>query len=324
MPGRQSPRRYFKEVRFRQIRALIEIADKGSFAEAARHMQLSTPSVWRQVRALETEFGVPLVNAQGRQLELTEHGRLLTELATPLVEGFHSLKRQFADRSGRLPRRLHLVVPTTILNGTLRDVIREYRELNPQVGLQLTDMPSRSAWEALAEGQADIALVNAPQGDQIPHTLEQTPLARFPFQISVPSGHPLLKTTRLTLRDVLRHPVILFGDNSSARLQFDHRVARAGLSSQVQIAMTAGNLSIMLQYAALGLGVVFLTRSSFEATPLPPGLPPLVCRDVSHLLGFEQMVLLKRRRHHELPHVRQFRELVCSRFGSSSAKAATR
>jgi len=51
-PKPSDDRRYFKEVRFRQIRALFEIARHGTFAAASRSLGMATPSVWRQVRAL--------------------------------------------------------------------------------------------------------------------------------------------------------------------------------------------------------------------------------------------------------------------------------
>jgi molybdate transport repressor ModE-like protein len=64
--GKAEDRRYFKEVRFRQIRALFEISRQGSFAAAARSLGMATPSVWRQVRALEDDYGVRFVTAKGR------------------------------------------------------------------------------------------------------------------------------------------------------------------------------------------------------------------------------------------------------------------
>ena len=64
--GAGEERRYFKEVRFRQIRALFEISRQGSFAAAARSLGMATPSVWRQVRALEDDYGVRFITAKGR------------------------------------------------------------------------------------------------------------------------------------------------------------------------------------------------------------------------------------------------------------------
>ena len=74
--GKAEDRRYFKEVRFRQIRALFEISRQGSFAAAARSLGMATPSVWRQVRALEDDYGVRFVTAKDRATVMSAGGVL--------------------------------------------------------------------------------------------------------------------------------------------------------------------------------------------------------------------------------------------------------
>ena len=64
------PRRYFKELRFRQLRALVELAQKGSFTAVAETLKLSVPSAWQQIRALEEEFGTTLVRQNGKTVTL--------------------------------------------------------------------------------------------------------------------------------------------------------------------------------------------------------------------------------------------------------------
>jgi DNA-binding transcriptional LysR family regulator len=77
------PRRYFKEVRFRQLHALVEFDRTGGFAPAAGALGLSVPSVWQQIRALELEYGVALVDSQGPLMFLTAEGRMLVDVAAP-------------------------------------------------------------------------------------------------------------------------------------------------------------------------------------------------------------------------------------------------
>lgn len=63
--------RYFKELRLRQLRAIVELARRGSFAEVARALDPSVASVWQQIRGMEKEFGVPLVQVVGRRWRST-------------------------------------------------------------------------------------------------------------------------------------------------------------------------------------------------------------------------------------------------------------
>jgi hypothetical protein len=77
--------------------------------------------------------------------------------------------------------------------------------------------------------------------------------------------------------------------------------------------MTAGNLPSILNYVGLGMGVAILTRSAIEAMPfLAVKKAGLAHRDVSSVLGHENMVLLHPKGRHELEHIRVFREMAAA------------
>jgi molybdate transport repressor ModE-like protein len=309
--GHAEERRYFKEVRFRQIRALFEISRRGSFAAAARALGMATPSVWRQVRALEDDYGVRFVAAKGRSVRLTEEGERLMRLAAPLVEGFDSLRKMFLDLQSGAERVLRLAAPASVLNSPLRHVIAEYRLSQPAVRLTLIDSPSRVAWGMVESDSADLAIVGAPSGVVLPARLSVVPLASHPFEVIFPEGHPLGKVRKMGLRDILSHPLILAGEDSSSRLQFDHVVSEAGLTSLVNIVMTAGNVPSILNYVGLGMGVAILTRSAIEAISLPAVKNAgLAHRDASAVLGYDNLVIVHPRGRHELEHIRVFREMA--------------
>ena len=304
-------RRYFKEVRFRQIRALVETARCGSFAEASRRLGMATPSVWRQVRALEDDYGVQLVAAQGHDVRLTEDGERLVDLAAPLVEGFDSLKKVFNDQHGKAERHLRMAAPAAVLNSTLRHIIAAYRHTHPQVHLSLIDAPSRIAWQLLETEKADLAIVGAPEGVPLPLRFQAELLVKYPFEVVCLESHPFAKIKAPKLRDILKHPLILASEDSSSRMQFDHLVAKAGLIDRVNVIMTAGNVPSILNYVALGMGVAILTRPATEALAVPTDVKArLIYRDVSACLGHDQVVLLHPKGRHELAHVRAFREMV--------------
>jgi len=304
-------RRYLKEVRFRQIRALVETARCGSFAEASRRLGMATPSVWRQVRALEDDYGVQLVTAQGHNVRLTEDGERLVDLAAPLVEGFDSLKKVFNDQHGKAERHLRMAAPAAVLNSTLRHIIAAYRHTHPQVHLSLIDAPSRIAWQLLETERADLAIVGAPEGVPLPSRFQAELLVKYPFEVVCLESHPFAKIKAPKLRDILKHPLILASEDSSSRMQFDHLVAKAGLIDRVNVIMTAGNVPSILNYVALGMGVAILTRPATEALAVPTDVKArLIHRDVSTCLGHDHVALLHPKGRHELAHVRAFREMV--------------
>ena len=133
----------------------------------------------------------------------------------------------------------------------------------------LIDALSRVAWGMVESDSADLAIVGAPSEVELPPRLSVVPFAGHPFEVIFPVGHPLGKVRKMGLCDILRYPPILAAEDSSARLQFDHVVGEAGLPSQVNVVMTAGNVPSILNYVGLGMGVAILTRSAIEAIPFP-------------------------------------------------------
>lgn len=82
----------YKEVTLRQFRSFCETARLGSLTAAARTLRLAHPTVWKQVHALEEHFGVRLVEPHVRGCRLTDEGRVLAELAGPLVNARDSFR----------------------------------------------------------------------------------------------------------------------------------------------------------------------------------------------------------------------------------------
>lgn len=310
-------RRYFKEVRFRQIRALVELSRQGSFAAAASSLGLAVPSVWQQVRALEDEYGVQLVVARGSQLSLTEDGQSLVEMATPLVEGFDSLREFFTDRHRTTPRSLSIVAPAPMLLGALRKPIAAYRQRFPAVNLTLIDRPSQLARECIEAGAADIAIIGYAQGDPPLSQFHVWSLGSYPFQLICPHDHPLATARRITLADIVRHPLVLSVEQSSSHRQIRHIFTQAGLGGRMKVTTTATNRALLLDYVGIRLGITICTGANDEKLPPPgPGECKLIMRNLATLFGHEEVFLVQRKNRHELPHIREFREsVVAGRVG---------
>src|SRR4051812_33655382 len=130
MPA-DSPRRYFKELRFQQYRSLCAIDRHQTFAGAAAQLGLSVPAVWQQVRALEQDLDTPLVRRHGRGVRLTEDGQLLIGLVSPLVAGFDSIPSMFADRKEQMIRKLTVATTASLLAHDLKRPVQAFRHAFP-------------------------------------------------------------------------------------------------------------------------------------------------------------------------------------------------
>lgn len=304
-------RRYFKEVRFRQIRALVELSRQGSFAATAAAMDLAVPSVWQQIRSLEDEYGVQFVVAEGSKVSLTDDGRALVDLAAPLVESFDGLRAMFEDQRSNAARTLTVVAPSAMLTGALRKPIILYREHHPKVKLVLLDRPSYMARQVIERDEADLAIMGMATGDEVMPQFQYQPLARYAFYLMCPANHALARVRQLTLAGIVSQPLVLAPEESSSHRQIRQVFAQAGLADRMNVTVTATNRALQLNYVAIGFGIAVGTSAASVKPPKrAAGEAEVVVRDVAALFGHEEVFLVQRKGRFEPAHVRAFRELV--------------
>ena len=87
--------RGYKALTLQEIQCLSETGRLGSLMAAAGSLNLSHPTVWKQVHALERFLGVPLVETHARGCYLTAAGHLLVEMIGPAMESFTTLQERF-------------------------------------------------------------------------------------------------------------------------------------------------------------------------------------------------------------------------------------
>ncbi|MGC3944865.1 MAG: LysR family transcriptional regulator [Chryseolinea sp.] len=296
VPAESKARRYFKEVRFRQIRSLVELARQGSFARTAAAMRLAVPSVWQQIRSLEDEYGVQLVTAEGSKVALTDDGRMLVDLAAPLVESFDGLRAMFQDRREGMARTLTVVAPTTMLSGPLRKPVILFRRNHPNVKLVLLDRSSYLARKVIEADEADVAVMGIATGDEPMPQYQCLPLARYAFHLMCPKGHPLLDTRKPTLASIVNEPLVLAPEESSSHRQVRRIFTQAGLVDKMHVIMTATNRTLQLSYVSIGFGIAISTSAASLKPPRSAiGEKEVIARDVSSLFGHEEVFFVQRK-----------------------------
>lgn len=311
-------RRYFKELRMQQLRAIVQLEKGKGFAGAAAALNLATPSVWQQVRSLESAFGVALVEVDGTRVSLTEDGRQLVDLAKPIVQGFDALNSHFAVKSREVVRRLSIAAPNCILVNELPASIRQYREEHPEVELTFIDNQSNPARALVENGEVDLAVVGQ-LTTKFPPSLNFDYVTQYTFMLVCPEGHPLLSLEHVTPADIAHHRLIVQGPGTNARKRVDEVFQQAGLLENLNFAFTAATKEALLQYVKLRFGVAvaavssdFLSQSA-ATNPLKEGL---VFRDVANIFGTENIVILRRRHRYEPPHQKDFRDTVLRAFAA--------
>ncbi|HEY1065969.1 MAG TPA: LysR substrate-binding domain-containing protein [Pirellulales bacterium] len=304
----------YKDLSYSQLRSYCETARQGSMSAAARALQVSHPTVWKQIRSLEQLLGETLVESDGRTSELTQAGRLLAEIASPMIAEFESLRRRFHEACGSALKRLSVAAPPRSFTGDMIGVIGEFRRLHPDVKLKMREVFESHGNELLENGEVDLVI-----GDRKccrrPEELAVEKLYEIEPMVIMPVGHPLAKRRRIEPEDLAKYPLLNHPDfypddegravlERAGVFQREDRGFDLVLASSIRSCVKHGH----------GIGLVGRVPSDTTRDPelversLKHCLPPTICNGYSI------------RRVTDNPIQRAFMDLVRLRLGPPAVK----
>lgn len=194
----------------RQLRHLLAVIEAGSISGAAPQVHLSQPALSRSLRALEDELRVPLFDRQDRRLVPTPFARAYLARARRMVfeeaEGLRELALMHSGQAGPLAFGMGSALARELLGRLLIELMASGPGLKLRTLVGTTDR----LLAALRAEELDFFVGEVRAADTDPE-LQVEPLHACRFGWFARSGHPLQGRRGLSIRDVLRHPLIAPG-----------------------------------------------------------------------------------------------------------------
>jgi DNA-binding transcriptional LysR family regulator len=237
-----------------QLKGFCYAATTGSITKAAERMLLTQPSVSLQIQALERELGSILFERRGR-IRLTAEGKLLLELALPLIEHIDALPRTFAELRGTPNRgEVNIAAAESTLLYLLPRFVKRFSTKYPEVHFRLHNV---TGLDGLAMLRADEFEVGIGSMIEIPDDLSFQPLFSFAKMLITARGHPLARVAKPTLRDISPYGLIL-----PPRHLNTWRLVKTVFTQhdlQCRVLFEAGGWEVIKKYVELNLGVSIVT-----------------------------------------------------------------
>lgn len=253
------------------LRALIEIAECGSFSRAADALFLSQPAVSKRIAALEAEAGAPLFDRIGRQVSLTDAGRALLPYAHRVLQDIEDGRRALSNLSGRVAGRLSFGTSHHIGLHRLPGVLRAYTQKFPDVDLDIQFMDSEVACDAVMAGKLELGIVTLPS-QPVPE-LRVLRIWPDPLCVVTSPEHPLAGLRRLKLAQLVEYPAVLPDEKTYTHRIIKSELQRHGLSPRIRLA--TNYLETLKMLVGIGLGWSVLPRSMLDASLHALSIPHL-------------------------------------------------
>lgn len=250
-------------MNLRDLRYLVALADHKHFGRAAEASFVSQPTLSTQIRKLEDELGVSLVERTPRKVLLTEIGREIAERARTIlreVDQVRELARRTRDpESGTV--RLGLF--PTLGPYLLPHVVPKLRERFPKLELLLVEEKTPVLLRQLDEGRIDAAVLALPLHDAQLHV---EPLFEEQFVLAVPKDSKLAKRDSLRMEDLEDQRLLLLEDGHCLRDQALDVCHLAGASEKDGFRATS--LETLRQMVAANVGMTLLPALAVKP-PVP-------------------------------------------------------
>lgn len=238
---------------------LHEVCNCGGIRAASEHLHINPSVISRQVRSLERELGMALLEKQGRHVVPTEAGKLVED-------SFLAQRRLNSELSDTLSRLNNLQLGKVVVSvgdgfvdSFIHDVMQKVAEQYPDVLIDIRTgiYYPQEPHEMVANDEVDIAVTYGPVSDPrlVVHSFERGPLCAL-----VAPGHPLAHAQSVSIAELARHKLIFLPDVSGTQ-RFVNDVFRAG-GQLVTPAYRCNLHSISRRMACAGIGVAFMTAAA--------------------------------------------------------------
>ncbi len=246
-------------MEIRQLKTFWTLASTRSFSRTAEVLNYVPSTITMQIKALEEELGVKLLDRLGKSVILTDAGHRLLPYANKILNDIEEA-RYVSSESGELTGTITIGADEVLCTYRLPALLRVFRERYPHVRLLFRPLSSHNLKQSLREGNVDVVfMLDEPSVSTDLHT---ELLMDEPFLMVVSPNHPLAACSTLCIEDFNREQILLSEKGCSYRTFFYHTLLRKGADSLTELEFNS--VEAIKQCAMVGFGIALLPEMSLK------------------------------------------------------------
>jgi len=248
-------------MELRQLRYLIALAEERHFTRAAAREHIAQPALSQQIRRLEAELGLTLVERTTRRVAMTDAGDLLVARARRAIAELDAAQAELQSLAGIHSGRLSVGALHTMGPVDLSLLLSSFHRSYPEVELTVREQSSEELAGMLRDDEIDLAFLSVTERIQS-RGLRLHRLVTEELVVVLPTVHRLAKRQGVSLAELAQDVFISFREGSRLRELLGSAAAAAGF--QPRIALESNESRRIRSLVSSGLGVAILPRSDAE------------------------------------------------------------
>ncbi len=249
-----------RKINLDRLQAFAQVVELGSFSAAAERLDLTQPAVSLQVRELEKQVGVRLIERIGRRATPTTAGEELLGHTRQIQATVDTALDAMARHAKGTVGRIRLGTGDTACIYFLPPVLRALRNKYPSLDIVVSTGNTPDILKSIEDNTIDIGLVTLPAPGRM---FDIQPLLDDEFVVIAALGAAVLPE-RVTAADLARLPVVLYESSANTRQLIDQWTIRAGVS--LKPVMELGSVEAIKELVGAGLGCSIVPRMALPAS----------------------------------------------------------
>jgi LysR family transcriptional regulator, transcription activator of glutamate synthase operon len=242
----------------RQLRYLVALAEELNFTRAAANEHIAQPALSQQIRRLEDELGLALVERTTRHVSLTEAGGLLVVRARRILAELEAAQAELEAVRGVDVGHVTIGAMHTMGPVDLSLALATFHERHPNVGLTVREASSEEMAEMLRVDELDLAFLSVTERVES-HGLGLHQLVSEELVVLLPPNHALAAKREVRMADLAEQPFISF--RAGARLRELLFAAGREADFEPRVTLESNESQRIRRLVSRGLGVAILPRS---------------------------------------------------------------
>jgi DNA-binding transcriptional LysR family regulator len=245
-------------IDFQKLEIFIYAAEYLSFSDAARHLNLTQPTVSYHIKMLEKELGVELfIWSGGSQLQLTEAGRMLFPCARRLLHQSNEIQDMITSYQDGIMGHLRFACSTTTGKYILPELAARFSRRYPGIQVSILRCVSGDVVRHLLDNEANLGVVSYETQNE---HIEYQHFFNDSIALIVPKDHRWAKQDSIEPDDLLKEPLIIREPSSGTRRMLLSELAEHDIGlDDLDIFMEIGNAEAIVWAVAAGYAVSFVS-----------------------------------------------------------------
>lgn len=248
-----------------QLRILKAIAAEKNFTKAAEELYLSQPSLSKQIKILEKNMDLLLINRDSNKISLTENGQVFLEYSERILALCEESCRALVDLKNGERGKLIVGASQTIGTYLMPKVLALFAKTYPQMSLKVQVNSTPIIANEIINREIDIAVVGGKIPNELKKNLKVESFVKDEFSLIIPKSHPFAQKQKITKEDLYHLNFITLNVNSTIRKFIDDILIQNQINiNQFKIVMQLNSIEGIKTAVSLGLGAAFVSSSAIE------------------------------------------------------------